>query len=76
MFRASARRCCAALGGANLAHHGAFAGCVPRRLRQRWRMKVREVIRLLQQHDWRHVRTISGHRRIQNPERPATVADA
>jgi predicted RNA binding protein YcfA (HicA-like mRNA interferase family) len=39
-------------------------------------MKVREVIRLLQQHGWRHVRTKGSHRRFQHPEKPGTVTVA
>jgi predicted RNA binding protein YcfA (HicA-like mRNA interferase family) len=36
-------------------------------------MKVREVIRLLQQHGWRHVRTKGSHRQFHHPEKPGTV---
>jgi predicted RNA binding protein YcfA (HicA-like mRNA interferase family) len=36
-------------------------------------MKVREVIRLLQQDGWRPVRTKGSHRQIQHPRKPGTV---
>jgi predicted RNA binding protein YcfA (HicA-like mRNA interferase family) len=39
-------------------------------------MKVREVIRLLQQHGWRHVRTKGSHRQFQHPQKPGTVTVA
>ena len=39
-------------------------------------MKVREVIRLLQQQGWRHVRTKGSHRQFQHPEKPGTVTVA
>ena len=39
-------------------------------------MKVREAIRLLQQHDWRHVRTKGSHRQFQHPEKSGTVTVA
>jgi len=39
-------------------------------------MKVREVIRLLQEDGWRHVRTRGSHRQFQHPERPGTVTVA
>ena len=39
-------------------------------------MKVREVIRLLQNDGWRHVRTRGSHRQLQHPEKPGTVTIA
>ncbi len=39
-------------------------------------MKVREVIRLLQQDGWRHVRTKGSHRQFQHPAKPGTVTVA
>jgi predicted RNA binding protein YcfA (HicA-like mRNA interferase family) len=36
-------------------------------------MKVREVIRLLQQDGWRHVRPKGSHRQLQHPMKPGTV---
>jgi len=39
-------------------------------------MKVREVIRLLQQHGWRHIRTKGSHRQFQHPEKSVTVTVA
>jgi predicted RNA binding protein YcfA (HicA-like mRNA interferase family) len=39
-------------------------------------MKVRELIRLLQQHGWRHVRTKGNHRQFQHPEKLGTVTVA
>ncbi|HEV7606695.1 MAG TPA: type II toxin-antitoxin system HicA family toxin [Steroidobacteraceae bacterium] len=39
-------------------------------------MKVREVIRLLQQDGWRHVRTTGSHRQFQHPGKPGTVTVA
>jgi predicted RNA binding protein YcfA (HicA-like mRNA interferase family) len=39
-------------------------------------MKVREVIRLLQQDGWCHVRTRGSHRQFQHPERTGTVTVA
>ncbi len=39
-------------------------------------MKVREVIRLLQQDGWRHVRTKGSHRQFQHPVKPGTVTVA
>jgi predicted RNA binding protein YcfA (HicA-like mRNA interferase family) len=39
-------------------------------------MKVREVIRLLQQDGWWHVRTRGSHRQFQHPEKPGTVTVA
>jgi predicted RNA binding protein YcfA (HicA-like mRNA interferase family) len=39
-------------------------------------MKVREVVRLLQQHGWHHIRTKGSHRQFQHPLRPGTVTVA
>jgi len=39
-------------------------------------VKVREVIRLLQQDGWRHVRTKGSHRQFQHPVKPGTVTVA
>jgi predicted RNA binding protein YcfA (HicA-like mRNA interferase family) len=39
-------------------------------------MKVREVIRLLPQDGWRHVRTRGSHRKFQLPVKPGTVTVA
>jgi len=39
-------------------------------------MKVREVIRLLQQDGWRHIRTRGSHRQSQHPVKPGTVTVA
>jgi predicted RNA binding protein YcfA (HicA-like mRNA interferase family) len=39
-------------------------------------MKVREVIRLLQQDGWYHVRTRGSHRQFQHPEKAGTVTVA
>jgi predicted RNA binding protein YcfA (HicA-like mRNA interferase family) len=39
-------------------------------------MKVREVIRLLQQDGWYHVRTRGSHRQFQHLERTGTVTVA
>jgi predicted RNA binding protein YcfA (HicA-like mRNA interferase family) len=39
-------------------------------------MKVREVIRLLQQDGWRHVRTKGSHRQFQHPTKQGTVTVA
>jgi predicted RNA binding protein YcfA (HicA-like mRNA interferase family) len=39
-------------------------------------MKVREVIRLLQQDGWRHVRTRGSHRQFQHPAKAGTVTVA
>jgi predicted RNA binding protein YcfA (HicA-like mRNA interferase family)/predicted RNase H-like HicB family nuclease len=39
-------------------------------------MKVREVIRLLQQDGWYHVRTRGSHRQFQHPEKSRTVTVA
>jgi len=39
-------------------------------------MKVREVIRLIEQNGWRHVRTSGGHRQFQHPMKPGTVTIA
>ena len=39
-------------------------------------MKVREVIRLLQQDGWYHVRTRGSHRQFQHPEKSGTVTVA
>jgi predicted RNA binding protein YcfA (HicA-like mRNA interferase family) len=36
-------------------------------------MKVREVIRLLQQDGWRHVRTRGSHRQFQHPVKAGIV---
>jgi predicted RNA binding protein YcfA (HicA-like mRNA interferase family) len=36
-------------------------------------MKVRDVIRLLQQDGWRHVRTGGSHRQFQHLMKPGTV---
>ena len=39
-------------------------------------MKVREVIRLLQQDGWCHIRTRGSHRQFQHPEKSGTVTVA
>jgi predicted RNA binding protein YcfA (HicA-like mRNA interferase family) len=39
-------------------------------------VKVREVIKLLQQDGWRHVRTKGSHRQFQHPAKPGTVTVA
>jgi predicted RNA binding protein YcfA (HicA-like mRNA interferase family) len=39
-------------------------------------MKVRELIRLLQQDGWRHVRTRGSHRQFQHPAKAGTVTVA
>jgi predicted RNA binding protein YcfA (HicA-like mRNA interferase family) len=39
-------------------------------------MKVREVIRLLEQDGWRHVRTRGSHRQFQHSVKPGTVTVA
>jgi predicted RNA binding protein YcfA (HicA-like mRNA interferase family) len=39
-------------------------------------MKVREVIRLLEQDGWRHVRTRGSHRQYQHSVKPGTVTVA
>jgi len=39
-------------------------------------MKVREVIRLLQQDGWYHVRTRGSYRQVQHPETSRTVTVA
>jgi predicted RNA binding protein YcfA (HicA-like mRNA interferase family) len=39
-------------------------------------MKVREVMRLLQQDGWRHVRTRGSHRQFQHPVKSGTVTVA
>jgi predicted RNA binding protein YcfA (HicA-like mRNA interferase family) len=39
-------------------------------------MKVRDVIRLLQQDGWSHVRTRGSHRQFQHPVKPGTVTVA
>jgi len=39
-------------------------------------MKVREVIRLLQQDGWCHVRTRGSHRQFQHPAKSGTVTVA
>lgn len=36
-------------------------------------LKVRDVIRLLEKHDWRHVRTTADHRIYRNPDGRVTV---
>jgi predicted RNA binding protein YcfA (HicA-like mRNA interferase family) len=36
-------------------------------------MKVRELIRLLQQDGWRHVRTKGSHRQFRHTAKPRTV---
>jgi predicted RNA binding protein YcfA (HicA-like mRNA interferase family) len=36
-------------------------------------LKVREVIRLLEQHDWRHVRTTGDHRIYRSADGRVTV---
>jgi predicted RNA binding protein YcfA (HicA-like mRNA interferase family) len=39
-------------------------------------MKVRELIRLLQDDGWHHVRTRGSHRQFRHPERSGTVTVA
>lgn len=39
-------------------------------------MKVREVIRMLQQDGWKHVRTKGSHRQFQHGNKPGTVTVA
>jgi len=39
-------------------------------------MKVREVLRLLQQDGWLHVRTRGSHRQFQHPVKSGTVTVA
>jgi predicted RNA binding protein YcfA (HicA-like mRNA interferase family) len=39
-------------------------------------MKVREVIRLLLQDGWSHIRTRGSHRQFQHPEKSGTVTVA
>jgi len=39
-------------------------------------MKVRDVIRLLQNAGWRHVRTRGSNRQFQHAEKPGTVTVA
>jgi predicted RNA binding protein YcfA (HicA-like mRNA interferase family) len=39
-------------------------------------VKVREVVRFLQQDGWRHVRTKGSHRQFQHPTKPGTVTVA
>jgi predicted RNA binding protein YcfA (HicA-like mRNA interferase family) len=39
-------------------------------------MKVREVIRRLEEDGWRHVRTRGSHRQFQHPVKPGTVTVA
>jgi predicted RNA binding protein YcfA (HicA-like mRNA interferase family) len=36
-------------------------------------MKVREVIRLLEEHGWREVRSKGSHRHFKHPEQPYVV---
>jgi len=36
-------------------------------------LKVREVIKLLEQHDWRHARTTGDHRVYRSPDGRVTV---
>jgi predicted RNA binding protein YcfA (HicA-like mRNA interferase family) len=36
-------------------------------------LKVRDVIRLLEKHEWRHVRTTGNHRIYRNPDGRVTV---
>jgi predicted RNA binding protein YcfA (HicA-like mRNA interferase family) len=39
-------------------------------------MKVREVIKLLEERDWYLARTKGSHRQFKNPNRPGTVTVA
>ena len=39
-------------------------------------MKVRDLIKLLEQDGWRHVRTKGSHRQYQHQARPGTVTVA
>ena len=39
-------------------------------------MKVGELIRLLEEHGWRLIRTKGSHRQFKNPSRPGTVTVA
>jgi predicted RNA binding protein YcfA (HicA-like mRNA interferase family) len=39
-------------------------------------MKVREVIKLIEQDGWVHVRTKASHRQFQHPMKPGTVTVA
>ena len=39
-------------------------------------MKVRDVIRRLEEDGWRHVRTRGSHRQFQHPVKPGTVTVA
>ncbi len=39
-------------------------------------MKVGDLIRLLEEHGWRLVRTRGSHRQFKNPSRPGTVTVA
>jgi predicted RNA binding protein YcfA (HicA-like mRNA interferase family) len=39
-------------------------------------MKVRDVIRVLNQHGWHHVRTKGSHRQFQHADKPGTVTVA
>jgi predicted RNA binding protein YcfA (HicA-like mRNA interferase family) len=40
------------------------------------KMKVREVIRVIERHGWYHVRTRGDHRQYHHPSRPGTVTVA
>jgi predicted RNA binding protein YcfA (HicA-like mRNA interferase family) len=39
-------------------------------------MKIREVVQLLQDDGWHHVRTKGSHRQFQHPEKKGTVTVA
>jgi len=51
--------------GVRTARRALFFNCVP--------LRVRDVIKLLEQHEWRHVRTTGDHRIFRSPHGRVTV---
>jgi predicted RNA binding protein YcfA (HicA-like mRNA interferase family) len=39
-------------------------------------MKVREIIKLIEEHGWRHKRTTGSHQHFDHPEKPGLVTVA
>jgi predicted RNA binding protein YcfA (HicA-like mRNA interferase family) len=46
------------------------------RLCQAWVVKVRDILKLLQQDGWKQVRMKGSHRQFRHPEKPGTVTVA
>jgi predicted RNA binding protein YcfA (HicA-like mRNA interferase family) len=46
------------------------------RLCQAWMVKVRDILKLLQQDGWKQVRMRGSHRQFRHPRKPGTVTVA